>query len=94
MKFTIAMLLFALAFTVLVKPAEAQHSFWHQARDQMTNRHGWQYGYGSYPTYNNYRGTSWGNSNPWGTYGMQQGWGHAQADHHEYEEHHGIYHHD
>lgn len=93
MKFTIAMLLFLLAFTVLVKPAEAQHSFWHRVKDQMSNRHGWQYGYGSYPTYNNYRGSNWGHSNPWGTYGAQQGWGHQQGNHHEYEEHHG-YHHD
>ena len=93
MKFTIAMLLFALAFTVLVKPAEAQHSFWHQARDQMTNRHGWQYGYGTYPSYHNYRGTNWGHSNPWGNYGMQQGWGNARyGGHREYIEP-GGYHH-
>ena len=77
MKLAIATLSLVLLFTVLIKPAEAHHSFWHRAKDQMTNRHGWQYGYGAYPAYNNYRGTSWGNSNPWGTYGAQQGWGHG-----------------
>lgn len=87
MKPTLALLLLALSFGVLIKPAEAHHSFWHQVKDQMYNKHGYQYGYGAYPSHNNYRGTSWGHSNPWGTYGVQQGWGHQQSEHQQLEQH-------
>jgi|GEM_PF-1739125 hypothetical protein len=94
MKHKIAITLVALAFGLFVNPAEAHHSFWHQVKDQVYNSHGWQYGYGAYPPPVNYHGTNYGYSNPWGTYGVQQGWGHAQyGGHSEYTEH-GGYHHD
>ncbi len=94
----VALISAVVLITFAMPPAFSQHSFWHQVKDQVYNRHGWQYGYGQYPPAVNYYGTGYGYSNPWGTYGVQQGWGHAQYGRqyggHEYREHHGGYHHD
>ncbi len=90
-----ALMIGALAVVAIsAQPVFANHSFWHQVKDQVYNSHGWQYGYGTYPAPRNYPGTTYGHSNPWGTYGYQQGWGHAQRDAHEYQEQYGSYHHD
>lgn len=81
-KFALFAVLVLMAIT-LPLPVFAQHSFWHQVKDQAFNRHGWQYGYGSYPAPTYYPGNQngyggYGHSNPWGTYGVQRGWGGAQ----------------
>jgi hypothetical protein len=89
----------SVAFATSIKPVEAQ-SFWHQVKDQASNRHGWQYGYGTYPQWRNYGGHGGGHGggyygggsygtgyNPWGAYGAQQGWGHQQVEQHQLQEH-------
>lgn len=85
---TLALLSALALMAISMPPVFAHHSFWHQVKDQVYNQHGWQYGYGAYPPPANYPGTGYGHSNPWGTYGTQQGWGGAQYGRHEYEEHH------
>lgn len=80
----ISLVALSVAYATSTKPVEAK-SFWHQMKDQSLNRRGWQYGYGTYPQWRNYgnSGGYYGNGggyngtryNPWGAYGVQQGWG-------------------
>lgn len=49
-----------------------------------TKHSGWQY---NSLGYSQYSPASSGGHNPWGTYGMQQGWGNQQSEHEQLEQH-------
>lgn len=83
----ISLVALSVAYGTATQAVEAQ-SFWHQVKDQASNRHGWQYGNGTYRNYGGHGGGYGTGYNPWGSYGTQQGWGHQQVEQHQLQEHH------